>query len=208
MSPTTIESNRKSNRESGTGATTRGSHPAQRTFNTVLRALAEPGLPRRVADLEQGWKLNPAGVSVMLSLLDCDTSIWVSPAFDAETSRSIRFATGANTACSQQLADVVLISHPTELPPLDRFAFGTTLRPDNGATVIVQVSDFESGCPVILTGPGIERTRTFLAANMDSALWKTLIPQRGVFPQGVDLLFFSENAVAAIPRSTRITVAD
>ncbi len=189
-------------------ALSRAPHPSQRTFRAVLHALSEPGTLRPVVDAERGWSIGPAGISVLLALLDSDTSIWMSSEIDPTVRQALRFHTGASLASTPIVADIVLLASPTELPPLNRFAFGSSLRPETGCTVLVRVDDFASGPEVQLSGPGIECTHSFSPAGFSVELWNTVVEQRGEFPQGVDLLLFTETDIVGIPRSTRIKVSN
>jgi alpha-D-ribose 1-methylphosphonate 5-triphosphate synthase subunit PhnH len=189
-------------------AQSRAPHPSQRTFRAVLHALSEPGTLRPVVDAESGWSIGPAGISVLLALLDSDTSVWMSSEIDLTVRQALRFHTGASLASTPIVADVVLLAGPEELPPLNRFAFGSSLRPESGSTVLIHVADFDSGPEVQLSGPGIECIHTFSPAGFSIELWNTVIEQRGEFPQGVDLLLFTETDIVGIPRSTRIKVAN
>jgi alpha-D-ribose 1-methylphosphonate 5-triphosphate synthase subunit PhnH len=69
---------------------------------------------------------------------------------------------------------------------------------------VVQVASFGNGEELKLWGPGIAGTRPFSAQPLPADFRARLIANREMFPRGVDLILVSEDAVAALPRSTRI----
>ncbi|TIV42480.1 MAG: carbon-phosphorus lyase subunit PhnH, partial [Mesorhizobium sp.] len=70
------------------------------------------------------------------------------------------FHTGAPLANTPADAHFALIATPAEMMALDGFSQGTQDYPDRSTTLILQVSDLVSGAPLLLEGPGIEKTAT------------------------------------------------
>ena len=55
---------------------------AQQSFRRLLKAMSEPGVIVSLHQLSQGWlPLNLASTSVLLTLADNDTPVWLSGAF-------------------------------------------------------------------------------------------------------------------------------
>ena len=54
-------------------------------------------------------------------------------------------------------------------------------------------------------GPGIAGDRSFSATPLPGDFTARLAANRLLFPRGVDLLLVSDNAVAALPRTTRVS---
>ena len=74
--------------------------------------------------------------------------------------------------------------------------------------VILQIPDLVDrgeGC-VSLQGPGIESRRRLGAPGLTASFWSELQVNRRHFPQGVDLILVAGDKLAAVPRSTLVTV--
>lgn len=177
---------------------------AQSTFRSVLDALAEPGTVRTISADVPELGLAPAGVATLLSLVDIDTPLWLSPSLVDELGPYVRFHTGATLTDSTSDAAFAVVGSLGELPALDAFNPGTAMSPELSTTVIVAVGDFVSGTPAVLEGPGFEHPRTLAPAGFDAALWTALAQNHARFPSGIDLLLVSGTSVVGLPRSTRI----
>jgi alpha-D-ribose 1-methylphosphonate 5-triphosphate synthase subunit PhnH len=98
-------------------------------------------------------------------------------------------------------AAFAIVTRPQSLPQLASFNPGTLDYPDVSATVIVQVETLAGGAPLTLAGPGIKGRQTLAPAPVPSDLAQQLDANRALFPRGIELLFVSAGAVAALPRS-------
>ncbi len=97
-----------------------------------------------------------------------------------------------------------LIGDPRALPALDRFAFGSTEYPDRSTTVILQVESLTEGSVCELRGPGIDGTAVLRATFQPADLFERLAINAALFPRGIDLVLVADDAVVAIPRTTRL----
>jgi len=88
-----------------------------------------------------------------------------------------------------------------EVPP----RLGSLENPEQGATVILQVSSLDAGAQLQLTGPGIASDQLLQVGGVDPNWWKQRSEWNGHFPLGVDLILVAKHEVAVLPRTTHIT---
>jgi alpha-D-ribose 1-methylphosphonate 5-triphosphate synthase subunit PhnH len=180
---------------------------AQSTFRTTMDALARPG---RVQPLE--CRIAPPGplsaeaAAIALTLADYETPIWLDAPLAATDAVPdwLRFHTGAPITEDPARAAFALISDPSALPDFTLFCPGEQDYPDRSATLVVQIESFACGVSLKLTGPGIEGTQSFRAGPLPADFADRAAANRLLFPQGVDILFVSNHAVAGIPRSALV----
>jgi alpha-D-ribose 1-methylphosphonate 5-triphosphate synthase subunit PhnH len=181
---------------------------SQAVFRSIMDAMARPGEIRPIVPLA-GCPAPLTGVSaaLALSLLDHETSFWLDPplAIAADVSRWISFHTGAPAAREPRAAQFAFFADPLQAAPFDGFAQGTAEYPDQSATLVFQVIKFGAGESLTLSGPGIAGARSFSATPLPGDFTARLAANRLLFPRGVDLLLVSDNAVAALPRTTRVS---
>lgn len=174
---------------------------AQQTFRHALTAMSEPGTIQVMKDAPALGDMSPAAYALCLSLLDSDTPVWLSPAFDTPALRAnLAFHCGCAVVSERRLAAFALLMEG-DLVDLHEFDCGTDRDPDQSCTLIVQLSDLEHGAAVALHGPGIEHERV-LHLPVAPIFWK----QRQAscaFPRGLDIFFASGQRLVALPRSTR-----
>jgi alpha-D-ribose 1-methylphosphonate 5-triphosphate synthase subunit PhnH len=179
---------------------------AQAVFRAVMDAMARPGTVKSISgDLDPPRPLARTAASVALALLDHETPFWLdAPLADAaDVSGWIRFHTGAPYVTQPDEAAFAILADSVQAPPFDRFALGSMEYPDRSATLILQVESF-SGAPMRLTGPGIAGSRSFAASPLPGAFFAQMGANRALFPRGVDLIFVTNDSLAALPRSTRV----
>ena len=85
-----------------------------------------------------------------------------------------------------------------------RFALGTPDYPDRSTALILQVESLSGGHSIALKGPGINGVQMLSARSLPENFVRRMTDNRALFPRGVDVLLVTDNAVAAVPRSTRI----
>jgi alpha-D-ribose 1-methylphosphonate 5-triphosphate synthase subunit PhnH len=183
---------------------------AQATFRAVMSATARPGTVRDVpATAGAPQPMSSAFASLALTLLDHETPVWLDAQFDeAGVVDWLRFQTGAPFVREPSQAAFALIADPLSLPPLESFGLGTPEYPDRSTTLLMQVRSFRRGPAMTLAGPGIKDPLPFRAEPMPADIVSRLAANRGLFPRGVDLLLASGGAVAALPRSVRVTFGE
>jgi alpha-D-ribose 1-methylphosphonate 5-triphosphate synthase subunit PhnH len=182
---------------------------AQSTFRLVMDAMARPGTIQHLAATAGA----PAPVmrgtaAIALTLFDHDTPVWLDRKMSAtrDVGKWLRFHTGAPVVADPSSCSFALIDEGGALPALDRFAFGTNEYPDRSTTLVVQVETLTRGPAVELSGPGIDGMTILRAAVEPADLFERLAINKVLFPRGVDVVLVADDAVVAIPRTTRCTV--
>ena len=180
---------------------------AQSTFRSVMDAMARPGSVQRIVPMAgTAGPMMRGTAAIALTLFDHDTPLWL----DAQMSESsdvlkwLKFHTGAPVVQDSSVAAFALISDGGALPPFERFALGTNEYPDRSTTVIIQVESLESGRSFELRGPGIDGVTTLQASFKPFDLFEQLRFNEALFPRGIDVVLVADDAVVAIPRTTRV----
>jgi alpha-D-ribose 1-methylphosphonate 5-triphosphate synthase subunit PhnH len=180
---------------------------AQSTFRSVMDAMARPGSVQRIVPMAGTPDTMMRGTAaIALTLFDHDTPLWL----DARMSESsdvvkwLKFHTGAPVIQDSSIASFALINDGALLPALERFALGTSEYPDRSTTVIIQVESLDSGRSFELRGPGIDGVATLQASIKPFDLFERLRFNETLFPRGIDVVLVADDAVVAIPRTTRV----
>jgi len=184
---------------------------AQSTFRSVMDAMARPGSVQRIAA--------PSGVpgpmmrgtaAIALTLFDQDTPVWLDAAMTtaADAGKWIRFHCSAPIVADSGVADFAVIGDSRALQEFDRFALGSGEYPDRSTTLIVQVDSLEQGGGIELSGPGIDGTTMLRAAIGIPDLLDRLAANHALFPRGIDLILVADDAIVAIPRTTRLVAKE
>lgn len=175
---------------------------AQQVFRGALSVMSEPGTLHTLDEAPSLDAMAPAAYALCLSLLDNDTPVWLSPAFDTPSLRAnLAFHCGCTVVSDRGLAAFALMTEG-ELVDLHEFNRGTDRDPEQSCTLIVQISDLTHGTPTAWQGPGIERERV-LNLPLSTDFWKQR-KEFCSFPQGLDIFFASGLTLLALPRSTRV----
>lgn len=183
---------------------------AQHAFRRVLEALSFPG--RRVCPVPSGLAHPPslpaAAAAVLLSLCDPDTRLFLGPRWrdDPACTGYLRFHAGCPLTHAHGDAHFALLDG-REMPPLESFAHGEDLDPQDGATLIVCVDALDAGRPLRIDGPGLREPAGLRVDGLPDAFWQARIELQSRFPAGVDLLLVAGDALVALPRSTRLEIA-
>jgi alpha-D-ribose 1-methylphosphonate 5-triphosphate synthase subunit PhnH len=180
---------------------------AQSTFRSVMDAMARPGSVQRIVAAAG----TPAGImrgtaAIALTLFDHDTPVWLDPLI-SETSnvtKWLKFHTGAPVVGDSSICSFALIGDAAALPSLDRFSFGTNEYPDRSTTLILQVESLTQGKNLELRGPGIDGTAVLQARVQPADLFERLAINATLFPRGIDVVLVHDDAIVAIPRTTRL----
>jgi alpha-D-ribose 1-methylphosphonate 5-triphosphate synthase subunit PhnH len=181
---------------------------AQSTFRSVMDAMARPGAVQRIVPMAgTAGPMMRGTAAIALTLFDHDTPLWLDPRMAESTDvlKWLKFHTGAPVIQDSSIAAFALISDGVLLPDLQRFALGTNEYPDRSTTVIMQVESLESGPSFELRGPGIDGVATLQASFKPFDLFEQLRINEPLFPRGIDVVLVADDAVVAIPRTTRVT---
>ncbi|WP_441238752.1 phosphonate C-P lyase system protein PhnH [Bradyrhizobium sp. 930_D9_N1_4] len=180
---------------------------AQSTFRSVMDAMARPGSVQRIVPMAgTAGPMMRGTAAIALTLFDHDTPLWLDARMSdsSEVVKWLKFHTGAPVVPDSSIASFALISDGALLPALERFALGTNEYPDRSTTVILQVESLDSGRSFELRGPGIDGVATLQASIKPFDLFERLRMNDPLFPRGIDVVLVADDAVVAIPRTTRV----
>jgi alpha-D-ribose 1-methylphosphonate 5-triphosphate synthase subunit PhnH len=180
---------------------------AQSTFRVVMDAMARPGTVQRVAASVGA----PAGVmrgtaAIALTLFDHDTPVWLDASMSktSEIARWLKFHSSAPVVSDSSISHFALIGDASALPDLAHFSFGSNEYPDRSTTLILQVESLNQGPAYELCGPGIDGSAILQAGIKPADLFERLAINATLFPRGIDVVLVHDDAIAAIPRTTRL----
>ena len=179
---------------------------AQSTFRSVMDAMARPGSVQRInAAAGTPAPMMHGTAAIALTLFDHDTPVWLDRAMSAtaDVAKWLKFHTSAPVIADASVSSFAVIGDAQNLPPLDRFALGSNEYPDRSTTLIIQVTSLTAGPAYELTGPGIDGTAV-LQATLPANLFDRFAINAVLFPRGVDVVLVHDDAVVAIPRTTRL----
>ncbi|MEO9188910.1 MAG: phosphonate C-P lyase system protein PhnH [Acetobacteraceae bacterium] len=172
---------------------------AQHCFRAVLDAMARPGTIHEVGRLDPPSPLCPASASVLLTLVDHETPLWLDPF--AEAARDwIAFHAGASFAAADKAAFLLA----RDLPDLATLRQGTDEAPEDSATVILQLAGLGAGARFRLSGPGLRLPAIFAVAGLPSDFVAQWAANRAGFPLGADLILCAGTRLAALPRTVTV----
>lgn len=171
---------------------------AAHAFRPLMRAMARPGTTEPISGAEAPG-LSPAAATVLATLCDPDTPVFLAPSCDSPALRDwISFQTGAPLT---EPAEAQFALGRWEELPLDLLPIGNSEYPDRSATVIVECDSLSTNAtPATLKGPGIKDSHSFPLPEL-AAFQRN----RMLFPLGLDFLFTSGSSLAALPRSTEVS---
>lgn len=183
-----------------TGGFSDAPQQSARAFRAAMNAMARPGLIERVDGAEPPAPMSKAAGVLALVLLDGETPVHLAGALDCPQVRDwITFHTGAPFVGREFCA--FAFGAWDDLMPLGGYRIGTAEYPDRSATLIVELPAL-TAAGAILHGPGI---RDSAALNLPDVT--ALQRNAAQFPLGLDFFFTCGDALAALPRSTKIEVA-
>jgi alpha-D-ribose 1-methylphosphonate 5-triphosphate synthase subunit PhnH len=180
---------------------------AQSTFRSVMDAMARPGSVQRISAVAGAPAAMMRGTAaIALTLFDHDTPIWLDSGMSAtsEVAKWLKFHTSAPVVADSSICSFALIGDPKNLPALDRFAFGSNEYPDRSTTLILQVESLTHGPGFELQGPGIDGAAVLQATIQPKNLFERLAINAALFPRGIDVVLVHDDAIVAIPRTTRL----
>jgi alpha-D-ribose 1-methylphosphonate 5-triphosphate synthase subunit PhnH len=181
---------------------------AQSTFRSVMDAMARPGSVQRIAAVAGTPETLMRGTAaIALTLFDHDTPVWLDTRMSTtpHVARWLKFHTSAPVIADSSVSSFALIGDPGNLPVLDGFAFGSNEYPDRSTMLILQVESLTEGPAFELRGPGIDGTAVLRASIHPHDLFERLAINVALFPRGIDVVLVHDDAIVAIPRTTRAT---
>ncbi|WP_171209403.1 MULTISPECIES: phosphonate C-P lyase system protein PhnH [unclassified Ruegeria] len=166
-------------------------------FRAAMTAMARPGDIREIAGAEPPAPLSVAAGTLLLTLCDPDTGIYLAGDTDNPAVRQwLTFHTGAPFVRAAD-ADFA-IGRWADLMPLNAYRIGTPEYPDRSATLIVECDQLEPR-GAVLSGPGIRSTAHMSLPDIGALQGNAML-----YPLGCDFFFTAGDKVAALPRSTQI----
>jgi alpha-D-ribose 1-methylphosphonate 5-triphosphate synthase subunit PhnH len=180
---------------------------AQSTFRSVMDAMARPGSVQRIVVVAGApAPMMRGAAAIALTLFDHDTPVWLDPRMSetSEVTKWLKFHTGAPVIADALICSFALIGDARGLPALERFSFGSNEYPDRSTTLILQVESLTQGPAFELRGPGIDGTAILQATIQPPDLFERLAINAALFPRGIDVVLVADDAIAAIPRTTRV----
>ena len=172
----------------------------QAVFRAVLDAMARPGRVHNVAaPAAAPPPLARATASVLLTLVDAETPLWLDAAA-AGAQAWITFHCGASIVAPAQ-AQFGLALGP---PELAGFSAGTDEEPESAATLILQVEALGAGQRLRLAGPGLAGPAWLRVRGLDPGFVAAWATNRALFPRGVDVILCAGDRLAALPRTVQI----
>lgn len=166
-------------------------------FRSVMEAMARPGTIQDIEGAEPPAPLSKAAGSVLLTLCDTDTPVYLAGAFDCEPVKKwLAFHTGAPLTGPSHC--MFAVGSWDALAPLQAYQIGTSEYPDRSATLIVECDGLAAN-GATLTGPGIKQ-KASLSLPKTAAFQKNA----ALFPLGLDFIFTSGDQLAALPRTTQV----
>lgn len=179
-------------------------HDSQQTFRQALLAMSEPGQWQAVAAVEPIEMLNVGTVSLVLSLLDADTTLWLPSEWQtSNVTANLIFHSGCKIISDQAKAQFAIYSLSQFLADESiAFSLGDERYPDQSTTLIIQLPET---APLIAShwqGPGIQAVRACNLPLTDS-FWQKR--QKLIhFPRGIDFIFTQGDKILGLPRTTQI----
>lgn len=181
-------------------------HDAQTVFRSLLKALSEPGTIQRLrVNLQAPAPLHMATAAACLALMDYETTAWLADELDNDAVRTyLRFHCGLPLVHEKSSANFAVLGSSLQQLDLQGFAQGSMTYPDKSATLLIQVDDFFNGTEYQLTGPGIKDKRSIYISGLPTDFVNKWQANHAAFPQGVDVIFCSGDAVVGLPRTSKI----
>lgn len=171
---------------------------AAHAFRAAMGAMARPGTIHDIAGALPPAPLSVAAGTLLLTLCDPDTPVYLAPGHDTpDLRRWITFHTGAPFVAAEECSFAIGLWDA--LLPLSAYKVGTPEYPDGAATLIIEMPELLAQ-GARLQGPGI-RTQAWL--NLPDPA--SFAANAKLFPLGFDAFFAAGAQVAALPRSTQVT---
>jgi alpha-D-ribose 1-methylphosphonate 5-triphosphate synthase subunit PhnH len=196
----------------------------QQAFRTLLAAMSHPGRVQAMPAAALAGVQPPASqhaehpfglamTAALLSLLDPDAPLHLhAPLHSASAAAYFRFHCGAVLAEVPRATLVAARAADLNAGLWTALAQGSDEAPQDGSTLLVEVAGLDEQQPLPaaallhLTGPGIARLQTLVVAGLPPAFWHWRRELQRHSPRGVDLLLCCGPRIAAIPRSSQLSL--
>ncbi|HTU56292.1 MAG TPA: phosphonate C-P lyase system protein PhnH [Acetobacteraceae bacterium] len=173
---------------------------AQACFRGLLDAMARPGTLHEVGELAAPPPLDPATASVLLTLVDADTTLWLDEPC-APAREWVLFHCGAPLVADPAGAAFALA---LAMPKLAALSAGSDAAPEDGASLILQVAALRSGLPYRISGPGLKEPALLQVQGLPEDFAAQWAANHALFPRGIDLVLTAGRLFCCLPRSVQI----
>lgn len=168
-----------------------------RAFRAVMEAMARPGRIETIEGAIPPAPLSQAAGTLLLTLADPTTPIYLAGAFDTPEIRAwIAFHTGAPITSADKAS--FALGAWQDLAPLSAYPLGEPSYPDRSTTLIVEMDKLSNEGPC-LTGPGV---KTSIQLSLPET--QAFRDNAQNFPLGLDFIFTCGAELAALPRTTKV----
>lgn len=171
----------------------------QRVFRDIVECFSRPGTVRQLVNtIDQTNALT----TVLATLMDGETTLADPHGLIKQTDWPLLQARQVAPDCARYVvAD-------GERAPDFQPALGTLASPEFGATILINLSAFGNGpLHLTLSGPGVSGQTELCLAGLHRDWLEQRINWVADFPLGVDMLFCTETHIAALPRTTHVSIA-
>ena len=180
---------------------------AQHSFRRLLKAMSEPGVIVSLQQIQHGWQpLNIASTSLLLTLADHDTPVWMAAALNNDlVGQNLRFHTGATLVEQPQQAIFAVACDTISAEQLNVLSAGTLAAPETGEFLLY----LETGQRAIRseqTKAAVLAEERMIAPQLPDCIIDELTERPHPFPLGIDLILTCGERLLAIPRTTHVEV--
>lgn len=148
--------------------------------------------------------VHPASLALLLALADLDTPVWLDERLrTGDLPAYLRFHTGAEIATERPAVSFALFAEGYDGAYMADFAIGQEAYPELSTTLFIQVSDFTSGTPHRMRGPGIETSETLRPGGLERCFWREWRLNQALYPCGLDVMLIAGHEIIGLPRSVR-----
>jgi len=178
---------------------------SQKIFRLILDAVSNPTRVVHIKDsADKLFGSCPEFLAVAMTVLDNETSFEVLG--DVLLSDEIVSLTHARREKTDS-AEFLFVCDPADLKDIIKtLKCGTLSDPHKSATVVIR-NNGASTCRLTLSGPGIDGKTAIQTTQTVKEAIELRDAQNYEYPQGIDLIFVSNNGeLFAIPRLTRMEV--
>ena len=183
---------------------------SQAVFRTALQALSHPGRVLEIAhDAQAPSQGHTASAALLLSMLDADSTLWLSPALAAsDAALWLHFHTGCQIVSDVSLAQFAWIGQGDVMPALASLAQGSDAYPDQSATCVIDLDSLSNAAQRqgtwLLSGPGIQSEQTLSVNGLAVDFLVQWAANHAGFPRGVDVFLAAQDQIVGLPRTTSI----
>lgn len=188
---------------------------AQRTYRSLLRALATPGIVHRLnvhpAIAQTEFVGNPWLASALLTLLDHEVTLAVAPVPAGDALAEFLYRRTRTPVVSLDRADFVVAALASLDPDsLQQVKRGSLHYPDDAATLFLHVDSLaptsNPAARLTVRGPGVDESHEIFLPEVSDAFLAARELVNRHYPLGIDV-FLIDNAgqVIGLPRTSELS---